>query len=146
MKGLIEFLKIVGTTAIVGLLILFFTKGKHFSCEALDAFSDESMFDLLFEALKVVLIALAIWAVGLLVYFVTGINNRINTFLYFIVLTTISLHFFIVKAIVSPPEKHRELKEIICSKSSDDGMELEFKKLTKKEYDFVLTNFVGKQD
>jgi hypothetical protein len=136
MKGLIEFLKIVGTTAIVGIVILFFTKDNHFSCGALDAFSNESA-GWLFVAFKTVLIVLTIWIVGLLAYFIMGVLNRINTFLYFAILTTMALHYFIFKAIVRSPEEHRELKEVICNKSSDDGMELEFIKLTKIEYDYV---------
>ena len=35
------------------------------------------------------------------------------------------------------PEKNRELKQVVCNKSTDDGMMLKFYKLKNNEYEFI---------
>jgi hypothetical protein len=137
MRLFLEILKIIGVSVATGLAILYFTKNNHISCSAIDAFSNEPSLALFFDFLKTILIALGIWIVGLIIYFVIRKKKKIKLLFYFSLLTTISLHSFIVKATTRQPEENRKLKQEVCSKSNDDGMMLNFLNLNKTEYDFI---------
>jgi len=137
MKLFIEILKIIGISVATGLIILYFTKNNHFSCSALDAFSNEPSIALFFDFLKTILIAFGIWIVGLILYFALRKKKKINLLFYVSLLTTISLYSFMVKAVTRQPEGNRKLKQEICEKSTDDGMMLNFLSLNKAEYDFI---------
>lgn len=137
MKLIVEILKIIGLSVTVGLSVLFFSKSNHFSCSALNAFDNESSIVLFFNFIKEMLIAFGIWFIGLITYFIIKKKKRISLFLYFPLLTVISLHSFIVTAATREPEENRTLKQQICSKSTDDGMILTFLDLNKDEYDFI---------
>jgi len=137
MKKALELLKIIGTSVIVGVSILWLSKSDNYSCTALDAFSSESSFGLMIKAFKLLVIGVGIWILGLIGFFVIRRKRRLNIYLFFTVITALSLSPIISLAINRTPEKNRQLKEIVCSKSEDDGMQLNFKELTKEEYDFV---------
>ena len=137
-KKALDLLKIIGTSTIVAILILWLSKNDHYSCPAIDAFSSESSFGLMLKAFKLLAIGLGIWLIGLLGFFVIrNITIQLNIYIFFAVITTLSLSPILSIAINRTPETNRQLKITICSKSEDDGMWLNFKKLTKEEYDFV---------
>ena len=137
MKRTLNFFKIIGTSAIVAFSIILLTKNNHFSCSALDAFSSNSSFIIIFKAIHLLAIAIGIWIAGLIVFLFIRKKKEINIYLYFTLITTLSLSQLIWFAIGRIPEENRQLKEQICEKSSDDGMQLRFRKLTKDEYDFI---------
>lgn len=137
MKRFIELLKITGLSIAFGALIIYFTKSGHFRCSALDVFSDESSIYSFFEILKTVLIAIGIWTIGLILFYMLKQIKKISILLYFPLLTVIALHSFIIKASTREPEENRLLKQEVCSKSTDDGMLLNFYGLNKEEYDFI---------
>ncbi|MBL4755695.1 MAG: hypothetical protein JKY52_19140, partial [Flavobacteriales bacterium] len=106
-------------------------------CGALDAFDGESSVLLFFQTIAKLIIAIFIWLVGVAVFYILKRKKKINIPLYYSILTIVSLYFFIIKAIHREPEVNRDLKEIICAKGSDDGMELRFTFLNRVEYDFI---------
>lgn len=146
MKRVLDVIKIIGTSTLVGITILWFSKNDYYSCPALDAFSSESSLELTIKTFKLLVIGVGIWLIGLVGFFVIRKKRNLNVYLYFTVITVLSLSPMILKAINRAPEKNRQLKELICSKSKDDGMLLNFKHLTKEEYDFVNseTNWLPK--
>lgn len=138
MRLLIEILKIIGLSTLVGILVLFFSKSNHFSCSALEAFDNESSLALFFDFIKRMLIAFGIWLIGLISYFIIKKRRPINLLIFFPLLTIISLHSFITAAVSGAPEVvNRTQKENVCAKSTDDGMLLTFLNLNKDEYDFI---------
>ena len=137
MNQFVEILKIIGLSALVGVLVLFFSRSNHFSCSALEAFDNESSIELFFDFIKKSLIALGIWLIGLISYFLIKKKKPISVLLFFPLLTVISLQSFIVSAVTREPETNRVQKENVCAKSTDDGLVLTFLNLSKEEYDFI---------
>jgi len=137
MKTIINILKIVGTSIVIGIFILFVTKSNHFSCPALEIFSNESSFSLMIEAIKMLFLSIGIWLIGLILFLIVRKKKKINIYLYFTIITIITLSPLIYNAIKRSPERNRSLKEEICKKGNDDGMMLTFKQLNKKEYNFI---------
>jgi hypothetical protein len=135
MKLFVKFLKIICLSAAIGFIVLLLSKSNHFNCSALDAFDNDFVF--FFVLIKRLLVALGIWLIGLIAYFLIKKEKRISLLLYFSLLTIISLHSFIIAAFTREPERNRSLKQQICNKSTDDGMMLTFLNLDKDEYDFI---------
>lgn len=137
MKKTFDFFKIIGISVAVGLAILFLSRNDHFSCSAIDAFSNKSSFSLLFKAFKLLSIAIGVWIAGLIAFLIIRQKKKINIYIYFTLITTLSLSPVILIVINRHPEENRQIKEHICSKGTDDGMQLSFQKLTKDEYHFI---------
>ena len=83
------------------------------------------------------LIGFVIWIVGFVIYFLIKKRKQINLYVFFSILTIFSFHSFIITALTRVPEKNRELKQVVCNKSTDDGMMLKFYKLKNNEYEFI---------
>jgi len=135
MKVLIELIKIIAVTIIVGYLILNLTQNDYVYCEAIDEFSNSSIG--IFDYLGVILLAFIIWIAGFVIYFLIKKKKKLNIYLYFSILTLIAFHSFIYNEFTRAPEQDREIKIRICEKSTDDGMQLNIKKLNKNEYDYI---------
>lgn len=137
MKILIELIKIIATSVVVALLILLATKSYQFHCAPLDAFISQSGIFSFFKVMEWFVVAIVIWLIGVITYFIIKRKRTINILLYFSILTTIAFYSFIINAIKREPETNRELKEVICSKGSGDEMKCTFKALTTDEYNFI---------
>jgi len=64
-------------------------------------------------------------------------KKLVRWYLYFSILTILSLHTFFIAAFSREPVEPNVLVQQVCNKSTDDGSELEFKNLTKEEYSFI---------
>lgn len=137
MEKVITFLQTIITSTTVGVLIFLLTKNNHFSCPALEVFNNKSSIDLMIATIKLLATIIVVWFLGLISFLVIRKKKKINIYVYFAIVTTIAFTPLIYKAFIRIPEKNRLIKEEICQKGNDDGMQLILKQLTKNEYNLI---------
>lgn len=112
---------------------------SHASCSQLHAFDGGSSF---VEAFTGFLLMIFIFIIGLITYFIIRMWVTVNPIIYFVFITIIASHDISINIYNNLVTKDvdRVIKTSICNKSSDDGMECEFKKLNIEEYNYIQHN------
>jgi len=138
--NIIKAMKIICTSLAVATLILYLTRNKSvFSCPAYEVFGGESHSEDFISFVTYLGIAILLWSIGFFLYVsITYLRKHINTFIYFALLTFLSMSQLIKhRRYYEPPIINLGMREEICNKGTATSMDASFTNLKREEYDHL---------
>lgn len=130
-------IKIVGTSLIVGFLVLYLRPRPEQICLAVDYFvSNTSDGQDFISFIKHTGLAILLWTIGFLIWSTSKVKKYVNLILYFIILSIGSMSGIIYNSI-NTPRIFPVLALNICNKATGDYSDITFKNLEFHEYQFL---------